>query len=271
MADPDERPRDCTMSAADAMALAELAEAEAAEAEALAAAARARARAIRLRRDAQAQAAEESADPAAQAAPGREPGAAAATTERAAETGEAHGVGVPSPHGPERASRRHRPRMPPLSRTAKAAAVIASCGLLAASAAMLWHHHGVIEQRQRAAAFAAGARQGVINLTSLDFTKAKQDVQRVLDSSTGEFKDDFQQRAADFTTVVEQSKVVTEGTVNSVAVESMDKRSAVVLVSATSRVTNSAGAKEDPRAWRLRVTVSDDGGQMKMSKVEFVP
>lgn len=126
-------------------------------------------------------------------------------------------------------------------------------------------------RQQRAAAFAAGAKQGVINMTSLDFNKAKEDVARVIDSSTGEFRDDFQQRAADFTKVVEQSKVVTEGTVNATAVESMNEHSAVVLVAATSRVTNSAGAKDEPRAWRLKVTVTEEGGQYKMSKVEFVP
>lgn len=66
-------------------------------------------------------------------------------------------------------------------------------------------------------------------------------------------------------------KVVTEGTVNATAVESMNEHSAVVLVAATSRVTNSAGAKDEPRAWRLKVTVTEEGGQYKMSKVEFVP
>ena len=82
-------------------------------------------------------------------------------------------------------------------------------------------------EQQRAAAFVAGARQGVVNMTSLDFNKAKEDVQRVLDSSTGEFRDDFQKRAKDFTTVVKHSKAVTEGTVNAAALESMNKHSAI--------------------------------------------
>ena len=136
---------------------------------------------------------------------------------------------------------------------------------------MLWQDHDATDRAQRAANFVAGARQGVVNMTSLDFNRAKEDVQRVLDSSTGQFRDDFQQRAKDFTAVVEQSKVVTQGTVNAAAVESMDEHSASVLVSATSRITNSAGAKDEPRAWRLRVIVTEDGGQYKMSKVDFVP
>ena len=57
----------------------------------------------------------------------------------------------------------------------------------------------------------------------------------------------------------------------STGVESMTDDSAVVLVSATSRVTNSAGAKQEPRSWRLSVNLERIGDQIKMSKVEFVP
>ena len=127
-----------------------------------------------------------------------------------------------------------------------------------------------MEERQRSAAFIATARQGVINLTSLDFNKAKEDVQRVLDSATGEFRDDFQRRADDFASVVKDSKAVTEGSVAATAVESMDKDSAVVLVLANERVTNLAGAKDQPRTFRFRVSVVHDGDELKVSKVEFV-
>ena len=127
-----------------------------------------------------------------------------------------------------------------------------------------------MKERQRSAAFIATARQGVINLTSLDFNKAKEDVQRVLDSATGEFRDDFQRRADDFASVVKDSKAVTEGSVAATAVESMGKDSAVVLVLANERVTNLAGAKDQPRTFRFRVSVVRDGDELKVSKVEFV-
>jgi Mce-associated membrane protein len=96
-------------------------------------------------------------------------------------------------------------------------------------------------------------------------------VQRIIDNSTGDFKDDFKNQADDFIKVAQESKVVTEVTVNTAAVESMSDDSAVVLVSASSRVTNAAGAKQEPRSWRLSVGLKRDGGQIKMSKVEFVP
>jgi Mce-associated membrane protein len=47
--------------------------------------------------------------------------------------------------------------------------------------------------------------------------------------------------------------------------------SATVLVAATSTMSNSAGGQQPPRSWRLSVTVQRDRGQLKVSKVEFVP
>jgi Mce-associated membrane protein len=251
----DDQPDDAAKAKTDALALAEQAEAEAAEAEALAAAARARARAIRLRREAEAEA--ESTD------------APTATAPTANETAEATPEAPEEPVAPAEPARRWRPGRR-VSGALAVVTVVVICCLLAASGYMMWHHHRAIEQRQRAAAFVAAAKQGVINMTSLDFNKAKADVQRVIDSSTGEFKDDFQKRAADFTTVVEESKVVTEGAVKATAVESVGKDSAVILVLGNERVTNAAGAKDEPRAFRFRVSVARDGDQIKMSKVEFV-
>ena len=50
----------------------------------------------------------------------------------------------------------------------------------------------------------------------------------------------------------------------------MNKDSAVVLVLANERVTNIAGAKDQPRTFRFRVSVVHDGDDVKVSKVEFV-
>lgn len=268
-------------SRADVLALAAVAEAEAAEAEALAAAARAKARAARLRREALAATDDdddyyeydesedyEDYDESDEYEDADE-------YEESEDYDEAENYSEVEPEAAAKPSRRDRMRgamrLPKLSTIAKVVAVLLILGFTGLSTYFMWQHHEAAEREQKSAAFIAGAKKGVVNMTSLDFKKAKEDVQRVIDSSTGEFRDDFQQRAADFTKVVEQSKVVTEGTVNAAAIESMDGRTAQVLVSATSRVTNSAGAKDEPRAWRLRVTVTEEDGQYKMSKVEFVP
>ncbi|WP_177246824.1 hypothetical protein [Mycobacterium malmoense] len=270
-------------TAAEIRAMAEQAEAEAAEAEALAAAARARARAIQLRR--QAELAEAKKQESAAAQDTREIESeeiqsavepeSVETEESPAETEGSPADADASSAEEEKPARRWRRlsrlRRPKWSTIAASVAIVIILAALAGSGYMIKEHRDAVRQRQRAAEFAAAARQGVVTLTSLDFNNAKQGVQRILENSTGSFKDDFLKMADDFTKVVEQSKVVSQGTVQAAAVDTMTADSAVVLVASTSEVTNAAGAKQDPRNYRLIVTVTRDGGQLKISKVEFVP
>ena len=269
--EPD-RPAD----AAEALALAEEAEAEAAEAEAVAAAARAKARAIRLRRqaaeaatvdtetetvDAETETAGVEAEPIEAVEAGDETSEAGPDTEDEA--------GEPSAE-PIR-SRRGRLLKIVAAVAATVIAVACTAVLIFVSVLMVIDHRHQAADDQRRAEYSAAARQSVVTLMSLDFNKAKEDVQRIIDNATGTFKDDFKSQAEDFIKVAQDSKVITEVTVNATGVESMTDDTAVVLVSASSRVTNSAGAKQEPRSWRLSVNLKREGGQIKMEKVEFVP
>src|ERR1700728_241489 len=191
MADTGKGPQDSAKAKADALAVREQAEAEAAEPEALAAAARARARAIQLRREAQAKADEETEAASADADEAEESADETSEPPEATETVETAEAPAPTDTADAEPARR-RLRTPNLAVALTIAAVVAICALLGVSGWMAWHHHSVVQDRQRAAAYTAAARQGVVNLTSLDFNKAKEDVQRVLDSATGAFKDDFQ-------------------------------------------------------------------------------
>ena len=136
---------------------------------------------------------------------------------------------------------------------------------------MTWKHSGIAQERQRSAEFAAAARQSIVSLMSLDFHTAQQDLTRILDNSTAEFRTGFQAKFGEFAKTVEQSKVVTKGTVDATAVESMTDDSAVVLVAATTQVTDAAAPQQDPRSWRIIVTMVDDGGQIKIGQVDFLP
>ncbi|MCV6982972.1 hypothetical protein H7I53_22455 [Mycolicibacterium pulveris] len=253
----------------NALALAE-AEAQAAEAEAAAEAARARARALRLRREAEEA---EKAEKAAARTRDDEPdgdvdaGEDTAETTEAAETTAAvsEDAGEEPPAGPGRRWGRI------LKAVAMSLAILCTGALLAASGYMVWQDRKATDQEKLEAEFAAAGRQSVVTLMSLDFNNAEADVQRIIDNSTGQFRTDFEGQAQDFVQVAKDSKVVTDVTVNSTAVEKMTSDTAVVLVAATSRVTNAAGAQQEPRAWRLSVDLQRDGDQIKMSKVEFVP
>jgi len=260
----------------DALSLAEEAEAEAAEAEAVAAAARARARALRLRREADAAKAAETAaaDTDTVEAPEDDAGVDEEVPDVTATDDDKDDVAdaaVELTGEPTRERRGVRIPLPTWKAVAAALTVLVIAALLTACVLMFISHRNVQADQQRRAEFEAAARQGVVTLMSLDYNKAKEDVQRIIDSSTGQFKKDFQSTSEDFVKVAVESKAVTETNVTATAVESMTADTATVLVAASSRVTNAAGAKQEPRAWRLSVNLARDGGQLKLAKVEFVP
>lgn len=154
---------------------------------------------------------------------------------------------------------------------AAAAAVSVIVMSLVACGWMVWAHRQAAAERAEYAAFVTAARNGVTALLSIDHARAKEDVQRVLDASTGSFKDDFGKNSADFISQAQKSNAVTTGSITAAAVDSVGAGSAVVLLAAKAEVSNSNGARKDPRAFRMRVTVTPDGDQLKMSDVEFVP
>jgi Mce-associated membrane protein len=118
--------------------------------------------------------------------------------------------------------------------------------------------------------FVEAGRQGALNLTSVDWQEADADVQRILDSATGDFYDQFQKRAKPYTEVVKEAKSKSVGTVQQAGLESVSGDSAKVLV-AVSIATSNAGAPDQPlRYWRMRLTVDEVDGQMKVAQVEFV-
>ena len=151
------------------------------------------------------------------------------------------------------------------------AGLVVICGSLATSGLVAWHHHNVAQQRQRSAEFATTARDGVVAMMSISADKARDDMQHFADRTTGTFKASVLMGADDVIKDLERSKVSTKAAVQAVAVESMTNDSAVVLVAAKSEITKPDQAKPQSRSWRVVVNVERDGGQLKISKVEFVP
>lgn len=172
---------------------------------------------------------------------------------------------------PEAEAEPRRRFRPPWRAIAAAVLVVGIGALLTVTGLMIWQHQRVEAQRAHRAQIVDAAKTGVAALLSIDYTHAKADVQKVIDLSTGTFKDDFTKGAEDFVKTAEQSKAVTVGSISAAALESDNGDSGVVLLAASSQVTNANGAKQDPRAWRMSVTVTRDGDKLKMSNVEFVP
>ncbi|BBY39993.1 hypothetical protein MMAN_41270 [Mycobacterium mantenii] len=113
-------------------------------------------------------------------------------------------------------------------------------------------------------------RQGALNLTTIDWQHADTDIQRILDSSTGTFYDDFSKRSKPFVDVVKKAQSKSVGTVNEAGLESQSKDEAQVLVAVSVKTSNLGAAEEEPRHWRMRISVKKVGDEAKVSNVEFV-
>ncbi|MGO9154304.1 hypothetical protein [Mycobacterium sp.] len=165
----------------------------------------------------------------------------------------------------------HRLRHPSRQAVALAAAILFSCTTLAASGYVAWYHRHAAQERQRTAEFSAAARDAIVTMLTVNAATARADVQRFVDDTTGQFKVGILISAEDFVKAVEESKGSSKGSVQAVAVQSMTDDSAIVLVAAKSEVTKPGEAKPESRPMRIVVNVQRDGGQLRISRVEFVP
>lgn len=137
-----------------------------------------------------------------------------------------------------------------------------------------WLGFGVYQAnqaQQQRELFLQVARQAALNLTTIDWQQADTDVQRILDTATGPFYDDFQQRAGAFTEVVKQAQSVSVGSILAAGIESESDNEAQVLVALSMTTSNVGAADQPPRDWKMRISVQRVGNDAKVSNVAFVP
>jgi Mce-associated membrane protein len=158
-----------------------------------------------------------------------------------------------------------RLRTPVLPALAVAAIVGGLAGWLA------YHSHQDWAAQHERNQFVQVARQAAVDLTSISFTEADTDIQRILDSATGSFHDDFEQRSAPFVEVVKRTQSTSHGTVADAGLESEAGGRAQVLVAVSVKTSIAAAPEQDPRRWRMRISVEEVGDDIKVSNVEFVP
>lgn len=114
------------------------------------------------------------------------------------------------------------------------------------------------EQRQladdRQAALAA-ARQAATNLTSISHRTADRDVERILDVATGELAEQFRSEQDALTRLLGTSRSTSEGEVLAAGVQSLEGRSATVLVAADATVTTAETGEDAPVLQRYRMSM----------------
>jgi Mce-associated membrane protein len=97
------------------------------------------------------------------------------------------------------------------------------------------------------------ARQLALDFTTYDYQSWDADSKRVLDDSTGQFKQEFQSGIDAVKTDVVTNKATSKGEVKEAAVVSNDKDSAQVLVIVNAVVTNTASADGTERRYRIKL------------------
>jgi Mce-associated membrane protein len=154
------------------------------------------------------------------------------------------------------------------------ALVVGLVAVLALAAVGGWFGYGMYRAHQtdmQRSRFLSAAKQGALNLTTINYTQADADVQRILDSATGQFYDDFAKRAPAFIDLVKQRQAKTHGNITEAGVESTSGDSARVLVAVAVDTTSLDATDQSPRHWRMRIDLQKVGDTVKLSNVGFVP
>ncbi|MGV9797363.1 Mce protein [Mycobacterium sp. NPDC003449] len=145
--------------------------------------------------------------------------------------------------------------------------VLALGGLLGWVGYGLHREHAVTERRD---GYLAVGRQAALNLTTIDWQSVDSDIQRIVDSSTSDFRDEFTARSKPFAEVVRQAGSKSVGTVVAAGVQSESDEGAQVLVAVSVKTATRVAPQQDPRSWRMQISVQQTDAGMKVSKVLFV-
>lgn len=162
--------------------------------------------------------------------------------------------------------RQRLPRVSPV--VALGLVLVAAVGVLASW--LGFRAHEAQQQQALRSLYVQTARQAALNLTTISYTEADTDIRRILDSTTGSFRDDFQRRSEPFVAVVKQARSKSEGTVTEAGLESVNGDGAQVLLAVSVRTSLAEAPAGPPRNWRMRISVAKDGAGARISNVQFV-
>ena len=147
--------------------------------------------------------------------------------------------------------------------------LILGLGCLAA-----WWGYQTLQARradQQRAMFLAAGRQAAEDLTTIDYTAIDANIKRILDSSTGSFYDEFHKNTQGFVDVVTNAKSKSEGSVTAAGIETINGDTAQILASVSVKMTNTGAPEQQPRLWRMRISLQRGPNGTKVSNVGFVP
>ena len=125
------------------------------------------------------------------------------------------------------------------------------------------------KDENRAGAMQA-ARQLALDFTTYNYDSWDTDAKRVLDDSTGQFKEEFAAGSNSVKTEVQTNKATSKGDVKEAAVVSNDKDSAQVLVIVNAVVTNTASKEGVERRYRIKLDLVRESSRWLTADLQVV-
>ncbi|KRA28052.1 MULTISPECIES: hypothetical protein [unclassified Nocardioides] len=117
---------------------------------------------------------------------------------------------------------------------------------------------------------AAAATTEVNGLIAVSNDTSDEALTSLLDGATAGFRTELEAQADRLRTALKKNKVMATGDVVSAGVVKLDDGRATVIVAATGTVSNTKTAAAEPRNYRLRVDLQQQGDQWLVSGLEFV-
>lgn len=115
------------------------------------------------------------------------------------------------------------------------------------------------------------AKRVVLDLAALDSADRETRLAQLLDSTTGPLRDQLDGYAGNLHIVSEEGETRSDLTIGAAALERIDERSAVALITAATTVRTPEVADGQPLRHRLAVELHRERGRWLASSVEFVP
>ena len=127
------------------------------------------------------------------------------------------------------------------------------------------------EQAQEHADIRRAARAGTLAFLTVDHTKMDELTAKVLDGATGDFKKQYQESLKALKDSAASQESFATARVDEVGLSEVDADSASAFVAAASKVKNkSTKGETQDRSWRIKLTMSKEGGRWLVSQLEFV-
>jgi Mce-associated membrane protein len=151
-------------------------------------------------------------------------------------------------------------------------AVLAVLLAVALAAAALtgqrWYDGRQLDAAHQAAL--AAAKQTTVDFMSISASTVDADLQRIVASATGDFRDEFTRGMPQVRAAVVENNVQSRGTVLRAGLVSGDRDSAVVLVAVDATVRNAGAPDGRLSHYRIQVDLALDAGRWLVSRLQFV-